>query len=132
VRYINQADRRSFSGDPRDDRFYFQLFYGTSADDVWKLDVSFWLAGDEREDGVTYQAGLVRRLDPETRLAILWIKSLWAESPERRDVAYGRDVSSIDLYDAVLEHAVHTPEAFDAYLAARGKPTRSLDRSDAA
>jgi hypothetical protein len=81
---------------------------------------------------VTYQAELVRRLDPETRLAILWIKSLWAESPERRDVAYGRDVASIDLYDAVLEHAVRTPEAFDASLAARGKPTRSLDRSDAA
>ena len=132
VRYINQADRRSFLGDPRDDRFYFQLFYQTSAHDEWKLDVSFWLAGDGREDEVTYQAELVRRLDPETRLAILWIKSLWAESPQRRDVAYGRDVSSIDLYDAVLEHAVRTPEAFDAYLAARGKPTRSLDRSDAA
>jgi len=81
---------------------------------------------------VTYQADLVRRLDPDTRLAILWIKSLWAESPHRRDVAYGRDVSSIDLYDAVLEHAVRMPETFDAYLAARGKPTRSLDRSDAA
>ena len=132
VRYINQADRRSYSGDPRDDRFYFQLFYQTSAGDVWKLDVSFWLAGDEREDEVTYQAELVPRLDPETRHAILWIKSLWAESPERRDAACGRDVSSIDLYDAALEHAVRTPAAFDAYLAARGKPTRSLDRSDAA
>ena len=130
VRYIHQRDSGTLSGDPRNDRFYFQLLYQTSADDEWKLDVSFWLSGDGREDEVTYQAELVRRLDPETRLAILWIKSLWVESPQRRDVAYGRDVSSIDLYDAVLEHAVRTSEAFDAYLVARGKPTRSLERSD--
>jgi hypothetical protein len=29
----------------------------------------------------------------------------------------------------VLEHGVRTPEEFDAYLAARGKPTRSLGRT---
>lgn len=54
------------------------------------------------------------------------------ESPERRDPAYGREVSSVDIYGAVLEHGVRTPEEFDAYLAARGKPTRSLGRTGAA
>lgn len=126
VRYCNQAGPRSFAGDARTSRFYVQVSYRTRAGGVWKLDVSFWRAADRREEAVTYQAALVRQLDPEARLAILWIKSLWVERPERRDVAYGREVASIDIYDAVLEHAVRTPEAFDAYLTARGKPTRSL------
>jgi hypothetical protein len=132
ARYINQSGTSSFSGDPRDGRFYFQVYYRTDAGDEWKLDVSFWLSGDPREDEVAYQERLVQRLDPETRVAILWIKSLWVESPQRRDPAYGREVSSVDIYDAALEHGVRTPEEFDAYLAARGKPTRSLDRTDAA
>ena len=68
----------------------------------------------------------MRRLDAETRLAILRIKSRWVVSPHRRDVAYGRQVSSMDLYTAVLEHGVRTPEAFDASLLAHGKPARTL------
>jgi hypothetical protein len=129
VRFLDRAGANSFSDDRRDGRHYFQLLYRTSQGDDWKLDVSFWLSGDPRENEVAYQEDLARRLDPEARLAILWIKGLWVESPERRDPAYGREVSSVDIYGAVLEHGVRTPEEFDAYLAARGKPTRSLGRT---
>jgi hypothetical protein len=129
VRFLDQAGANSPSGDPRDSRHYFQLIYRTRRGDDWKLDVSFWLSGDPREDEVAYQEDLARRLDFETRLTILYIKGLWAESPERCDPAYGREVSSVDIYAAVLEHEVRTPEEFDAYLAARGKPTRSPDRT---
>ena len=132
VRYLNQSDTRSVSGLRRDRRCYYQVLYQTAAGDVWKLDVSFWLSDDAREDEVRYQADLVRRLDPETRLAILWIKSQWVQSVTQRDPAYGHGVASIDIYDAVLNHGVRTPAAFDAYLAARGKPTRSNDRAGAA
>jgi hypothetical protein len=129
VRFLDQAGANSFSGDPRDGRHYFQLHYRTIRSDDWKLDVSFWLSGEPRENEVAYQENLARRLNLGARLAILWIKGLWVESPERRDRAYGREVSSVDIYDAVLEHGVRTPEEFDAYLAARGKPTRSLGRT---
>lgn len=132
VRFIDQSGAGSFSGDPRDGRYYFQVLYHADPGDDWKLDLSFWLSGDPREDEVAYQEGLLLRLDPEARLAILWIKGLWVESPGRRDPAYGREVSSMDIYDAVLEHGVRTPEGFDAYLMARGKPTRSLGRTGAA
>ncbi len=132
VRYINQSGSSSFSGDTRDSRYYFQVYYRTDPGHDWKLDISFWLADDPREDEAAYLETLVGRLDPEARLAILWIKSLWVESPQRRDPAYGREVSSVDIYDAVLEHGVRTPEGFDAYLTARSKPTRSLGRAGVA
>jgi hypothetical protein len=42
---------------------------------------------------------------------------------------FDEEVSSVDIYDGVLEHGVRTPEEFDVYLAARGKSTRSLVRT---
>jgi hypothetical protein len=128
ARYLDQSGARSLAGAPRNSRHYFQVFYRAAPGADWKLDISFWLSDDPREDEVAYLEGLARRQDPETRLAILWIKSLWAQSPDVRDPAYAREVSSLDLYEAVLEHGVRTPEAFDAYLTARGKPARTLGR----
>jgi hypothetical protein len=52
-----------------------------------------------------------RQLTPETRLAILWIKDVWHQAP-----FYPDQVSGIDIYDAVLEHGVRTPEQFGMYL----------------
>jgi len=132
VRFLDQAGANSFSDDPRDGRHYLQHLYRTIQGDARQPDASLWLSGDPRENEMAYQEDLVRRLDPEARLAILWIKGLWVESPERRDRAYGREVSSVDIYGAVLERGVRTPEEFDAYLAAVGKPTRSLGRTGAA
>ena len=88
-----------------------------------------WLSVNPRREEAVYQEDLARRLDPEARLTSLWIKSLWVESFERRDPACGREVRSVDFYSAVLAHGVLTPEEFDAYLEARGKPTRSFGRT---
>jgi hypothetical protein len=60
----------------------------------------------------------MRRLTPETRLAILWIKDAWYRHPSYPDV-----VSGMDIYKAVLEHGVRTPEQFGSYLSRRGLPT---------
>src|SRR5688500_13686014 len=38
VRYINQSGSNSFSGDLRDSRYYFQVYYRTDRGDDWKLD----------------------------------------------------------------------------------------------
>ncbi len=51
---------------------------------------------------------------------ILWLKDIWYRLPAYRDQVY-----SVDIYDAVMAHGVRTPTMFDAYLAARGKPTRA-------
>jgi len=51
------------------------------------------------------------RLTPELRHAILQIKSRWAARQE-----YGNAVKSYDIYTAVLEDDVRTPEQFEAWL----------------
>jgi hypothetical protein len=56
------------------------------------------------------------RLTPKIRRTILSLKSLWFEHPSYRHVVY-----STDIYDAVLEHGVATPEQFERYLRERGK-----------
>lgn len=132
VRFVDQSGTGDLNVTRRDRRYYVQLYYRADRGHEWKLDVSFWLSGDPREDETAYTERLARRLDPEARFAILWIKGLWVESPRHRDPAYGREVSSMDIYEAVLEHRVRSPEEFDAYLAARGKPARSSGRTGAA
>jgi hypothetical protein len=58
-------------------------------------------------------------LTEETRLAILWIKDIWYRLP-----AYPYRVGGYQVYDAVLNAGVRTPDEFDAYLIARGLPSR--------
>jgi len=129
VRYLNEGGAFNATGLPRDERYYFAVYYRSKlqapeanqsdAGAEWKIDISLWLRDVPREEPAQVAAALARRLTDETRLAILWIKTAWYQLP-----TYRREVSSMDIYDAVLEHRVRTPAAFDAYLRARGKPGR--------
>src|SRR5665213_507844 len=101
-----------------DDRYYFAVTLQTDDKVEWKFDISFWTAERSPRE-LSYLDEMRRRLTEETRLAILWIKDVWHRLP-----SYRTSVLSVDIYDAVLEHGVRTPSAFDAYLSARGKPTR--------
>jgi hypothetical protein len=50
-------------------------------------------------------------LGDEQRLRILRIKDVWHRRPEYPDL-----VGGFDIYTAVLEHGVRTPEEFGAWL----------------
>ena len=52
------------------------------------------------------------RLTGEQRRAILRIKDVWHHRPE-----YPDEISGLEIYTAVLEHEVRTPEEFAAHLA---------------
>jgi hypothetical protein len=95
-------------------RYYFVARHETEAGDEWKIDVSLW--SPEAPPGPSAHAEeLLRRLTPETRLAILWIKDVWHQVP-----SYPDRVSGMDVYEAVLENGVRTPEQFGRYLRRRG------------
>ena len=79
----------------------------------WKLDLWFLLEGTTQFD-LEHIESLPPRLTPETRLAILRIKDAWHRRPEYRSV-----VRSYDIYAAVLDHGVRTPDAFAAHIASR-------------
>jgi hypothetical protein len=54
-------------------------------------------------------------------LAVLRLKDFWQRLPVYPDI-----VGAWEIYDAVLNHDVRTLDELDAFLAARGMPTRRL------
>lgn len=116
VHYLNESGSYNDSGQASNDRYFFMLLC-TYHEANWKIDISFWLSNAPRREA-EQTAALIQQLTPETRLAILWLKDIWHRLPSYRD-----QVLSIDIYDAVLQHGVRTPDEFDTYLSERGKPT---------
>ena len=116
LNYWNETGERSPTGLPADERYYFVTYYETEAGDEWKIDLTLWLS-DAPRPHLGHLDDLRRRLTDETRLAILWIKDVWHRLP-----VYPEEVSGVDVYDAVLEHGVRTPDEFAAYLRLRGLP----------
>jgi hypothetical protein len=112
VRYLNQAGAQHPMDRPEDNRYFFASYVRVDGEE-WKIDVSFWVSRLPRAERLPPER-VVRGLTDETRLAILWIKDIWHRRPE-----YMVTVSSADIYDAVLDAGVRTPDEFKAYLASR-------------
>ena len=117
VSYANESGHLNTSGRPHDDRHYFVIHYETAAHDDWKIDITFWLTEGPREQRA--RALALTQLPRETRICILWLKDVWHRLP-----TYPYEVGGTDVYDAVLEHGVRTPDEFDTYLRDRGMPAR--------
>ena len=120
VRYLNESGSFNPTGSPRDERYFFMVLYESGAESDWKIDISFWLVESVRPEPIHDM--VVQKLTPETRLAILRIKDVWWKQP-----SYRQEVSSVDIYDAVLLHGIRTLNEFDQYLIERGKPVRTYE-----
>ena len=116
VEYLNEFGAHGPSDAPEDERLYFVVRHETAAGHVWKLDFSFWFTMQGRGE-IMYPHKLREQLNEETRLAILWLKDVWRRSP-----TYPYEVGGWEIYDAVLNHDVRTPERLRAYLIAHGYP----------
>jgi hypothetical protein len=110
---LGRCSSLRYTYDHEDQRHYFVMRI-----EAWKVDVSLWFAGVPSAVE-PFQAELPARLTPESRLTILRLKDFW-----HRLAHYPEIVSAWEIYDAVLNHEVRTLEAFDAFLAVRGLPTR--------
>lgn len=100
------------------DGLYYSIYYfegGTSASERWKIDCWF-LPSDVPRPEFALIDHMRRELTDETRLAILWIKDSWHHHPGYRDT-----IVSVDIYSAVLDHAIRTPDEFVDWLRARKK-----------
>jgi hypothetical protein len=88
------------------DGLYLGLDCRDRGDNRWTVDIWF-VDQPERQPDLAHARELPPRLTLETRVAILVIKDAWARRPE-----YGSDVTSWDIYRAVLDDGVRTPGAF--------------------
>jgi hypothetical protein len=114
LQFWNEAG--TFMPEGLDEGYYWGVHYVAEDGEPWKLDAWFWRSDAPASD-VDHAEMMRRRLTPETRRAILWIKDL-ARTPS----AFGPEpVRGIDVYEAVLDHGVRTPAAFAAYLAAKDR-----------
>lgn len=113
LRWTNERGASNRTGQPQDDGYYLGIHAhteGTNAGEQWNLDCWF-LPSDAPRPEIELMNRLQRDLTEETLLAILWIKDVWHRLPAYRDT-----VISVDIYEAVLDHDVRTPDAFAQWL----------------
>lgn len=114
ARKVNIVDRRGRSGD----RLPAGIYVGPDIVHeglAWQVDI--WLVDPETaEERRAQTSEYIARLTENHRRAILAIKQVAAAS----DV-YHRGVSSVDIYNAVLDFGARTPDEFVAWLAASGR-----------
>jgi hypothetical protein len=118
LHYANERGPNNPYADPTSDRYYFVFRHTTEQGQTWKIDLSFFFSA-QMLGALDHLDWLQRELTEETRLAILWIKDIWYRLP-----AYPYRVGGYEVYDAVLNAGVRTPDEFDAYLIARSLPNR--------
>ena len=104
-------DTGTWNTDPAyPDGLYLGVHCAGPLGDMWKVDI--WFVDEpDRQPDLAHVRTLPHRLDDSTRAAILTIKDAWASRPE-----YGRQVTSWDIYRAVLDQGVRTPTDFDHWL----------------
>jgi hypothetical protein len=118
LHYANERGPYNPHADHASDRYYFVFYHQTAQGQTWKIDLSFFFS-EQMLGALDHLDWLQRELTEETRLAILWIKDIWHRLP-----AYPYQVGGYEMYDAVLNAGVRTPDEFDAYLIARSLPSR--------
>ena len=102
--YVDERGPRSPTGEQRDERYHVGL-----AVRDWRIDLSLWLY-DDHAHVTAFHESLRDRLTAQQRLAILQIKDVWHRRPE-----YPDEVSGFEIYTAVLDHGVRTPEEFGTW-----------------
>ncbi len=113
LRWTNERGPFNSTCQPQDEGYYLSIHYheeGTNAGERWKVDCWFLPLDAPRPEFALIDR-MRRELTDETRLAILWIKGAWYRLP-----AYRHSVSSIDIYTAVLDHGIRTPDEFAEWL----------------
>jgi hypothetical protein len=83
---------------------------------VWRLDLTLWLH-DVHDNVTAWHRALRNAITSEQRAAVLRIKDVWFRLP-----SYPDQIGGFEIYTAVIENGVRTPEQFGGWLAARGLP----------
>ena len=109
-----RADRTS-TGLVKEERYHVPFLLERGAG-VWRLDLTLWLH-DVHDNVAAWHRALRNAITSEQRAAVLRIKDVWFRLP-----SYPDQIGGFEIYTAVIENGVRTPEQFGGWLAARGLP----------
>ena len=113
--YRDERADRSPTGQRRDERFHIPFMIDRGAG-IWRLDLTLWLH-DLHQNITTWHESLRDSINDEQRAAVLRIKDVWFRLP-----SYPDQIGGFEIYTAVIEDGVRTPEEFGSWLAEQGLP----------
>jgi hypothetical protein len=113
--YRDERGPRSPTGTARDERYHVVIALDRNGL-TWRIDLTLWL-NDPHPNITTWHESLRETITAEQRSAVLRIKDVWHRLP-----SYPDHIGGLQIYDAVLDHGVRTPEQFATWLAANGYP----------
>jgi hypothetical protein len=107
--YRDERSSRSPTGDRRDERYHVPLQVVWNSVE-WRFDLSLWLY-DDHAHVADWHRQLGARISPPQRRTVLRIKDIWCRQPD-----YPDEVSGFEIYSAVLNDDVRTPDEFGVWL----------------
>ncbi len=113
--YRDERGPRSPTGSTRDERYHVPIALSRNGQ-TWRIDLTQWL-NDPHANLTAWHESLRERITVEQRSAVLRIKDVWHRLP-----SYPDHVSGTQIYTAVLDDGVRTPQQFDAWLIDNGYP----------
>jgi hypothetical protein len=113
--YRDERGPRSPTGTARDERYHLVIALHHNAR-TWRIDLTLWL-NDPHANITAWHESLRDTVTAEQRSAILRIKDVWHRLP-----SYPDRIGGLQIYNAVLDDGVRTPQQFAAWLEAHGYP----------
>ena len=113
--YRDERAHRSPTGEIRDERYHLPFMLERAAG-TWRLDLTLWLH-DLHQNITAWHEALRDSITDRQRAAVLRIKDVWFRLP-----SYPDRIGGFEIYTAVLENDVRTPEQFSGWLADHGLP----------
>ena len=111
--YRDERADRSPTGLVREERYHVPVLLERRTG-TWRLDLTLWLH-DLHENNTAWHKALRDSITDEQRAAVLRIKDVWFQHP-----SYPDQIGGFEIYTAVIEEGVRTPEQFRVWLASRG------------
>jgi hypothetical protein len=110
--YRDERAERSSTGLVKEERYHVPILLHRRAG-LWCLDLSLWLH-DLHENVTAWHRELRSRITDEQRAAVLRIKDVWFRLP-----SYPDQIGGFEIYAAVIDDNVRTPEEFRRWLVDR-------------
>ena len=112
LEYHDERGPRCPTGQMRDERYHVP-FTVDRAGQTWRIDLTLWLH-DAHLNVTRWHEELRETITAGQRSAVLRIKDVWYRRPD-----YPDQVGGLDIYTAVINGGVRTPDQFAAWLAIR-------------